>query len=34
VLSPRIVNNLVLGANYFLQTFNDYDTSPIRSPPD
>src|SRR5258708_1427359 len=28
VLSPRIVNNLVLGANYFLQTFNDYDTSP------
>jgi Carboxypeptidase regulatory-like domain len=28
VLSPRIVNNLVLGANYFLQTFNDVDTSP------
>src|SRR5439155_21317795 len=28
VLSPRIVNNLVLGANYFLQTFNDFDTSP------
>src|SRR5258708_6908686 len=23
-----ILNNLVLGANYFLQTFNDYDTSP------
>lgn len=28
VLSPSLVNNLVLGANYFLQTFNDYDTSP------
>ena len=28
VLSPRIVNNLVLGANYFMQRFNDYDTSP------
>ncbi|MBC8166332.1 MAG: TonB-dependent receptor [Bryobacteraceae bacterium] len=28
VLSPRIVNNLVLGSNYFLQVFNDYDTSP------
>jgi hypothetical protein len=28
VISPRIVNNLVLGANYFLQTFNDVDTSP------
>lgn len=28
VLSPRMVNNLVLGANYFLQTFNDLDTSP------
>ncbi len=27
VLSPRMVNNLVLGANYFLQTFNDLDTS-------
>lgn len=28
VLSPRMVNNMVLGANYFLQTFNDLDTSP------
>lgn len=28
VISPRIVNNLVLGANYFLQVFNDLDTSP------
>lgn len=28
VLSNRMVNNLVLGANYFLQTFNDFDTSP------
>ena len=28
VLSPRMVNNLVLGANYFLQLFNDFDTSP------
>ena len=28
VLSPHMVNNLVLGANYFLQTFNDLDTSP------
>ena len=27
ILSPRIVNNVVLGANYFLQVFNDYDTS-------
>jgi hypothetical protein len=27
VISPRMVNNLVLGANYFLQTFNDLDTS-------
>ncbi len=27
VISPRMVNNLVLGANYFLQTFNDVDTS-------
>lgn len=27
-LSPRMVNNLVLGANYFMQTFNDFDTSP------
>ncbi len=28
VLTPSIVNNVVLGANYFLQVFNDYDTSP------
>ena len=28
VLSPRIINNLVLGSNYFMQRFNDYDTSP------
>ena len=28
VISPRMVNNVVLGANYFLQTFNDVDTSP------
>jgi hypothetical protein len=28
VISPRMVNNLVLGTNYFLQTFNDLDTSP------
>jgi hypothetical protein len=28
VMSPRLVNSLVLGANYFLQTFNDFDTSP------
>lgn len=28
VLSPRLVNSLVLGGNYFLQTFNDFDTSP------
>jgi hypothetical protein len=28
VLRPRVVNNLVLGANYFMQRFNDYDTSP------
>ncbi len=28
VISPRMVNNLVMGANYFLQTFNDLDTSP------
>ena len=27
-LSPRLVNQLLLGANYFLQTFNDVDTSP------
>jgi hypothetical protein len=25
-LSPRLVNQLLLGANYFLQTFNDLDT--------
>ena len=28
VISPRMVNNLLLGTNYFLQTFNDLDTSP------
>lgn len=28
VFSPHMVNNLLLGANYFLQTFNDLDTSP------
>lgn len=28
VLTPRLVNQLVLGGNYFLQTFNDYDISP------
>jgi hypothetical protein len=27
-LSPRIVNQLLLGTNYFLQTFNDIDISP------
>ncbi len=27
VFSPRIVNNVVLGANYFMQRFNDVDTS-------
>jgi hypothetical protein len=27
VISPRLVNSLTLGANYFLQTFNDQDTS-------
>lgn len=27
VISPTIVNNLTLGANYFKQTFNDADTS-------
>lgn len=26
-LSPRLFNNLILGANYFLQVFNDADTS-------
>ncbi|MBL8217195.1 MAG: TonB-dependent receptor [Bryobacterales bacterium] len=26
-LSPRLVNQLLLGANYFLQVFNDADTS-------
>ena len=28
VISAHMVNNLVLGANYFLQLFNDFDTSP------
>jgi hypothetical protein len=28
VLSPRIISNLVVGTNYFMQRFNDYDTSP------
>ncbi len=28
VITPSIVNNVVLGTNYFLQIFNDYDTSP------
>lgn len=28
VVTPNMVNSLVLGANYFLQTFNDFDTSP------
>ena len=28
VLSPHMVNNLVLGTNYFLQTSNDFDMSP------
>ncbi len=27
VLSPKLVNSITLGANYFLQTFNDNDTS-------
>jgi hypothetical protein len=27
-LSPRVVNQLLLGTNYFLQTFNDIDISP------
>jgi hypothetical protein len=27
VLSPTIVNELTLGTNYFLQTFNDFNTS-------
>ncbi len=27
-LSPRVFNNLVLGSNYFMQRFNDFDTSP------
>ena len=27
-LSPRLVSQLLLGANYFLQTFNDLDISP------
>ncbi|HEX4275699.1 MAG TPA: TonB-dependent receptor [Bryobacteraceae bacterium] len=28
VISPHLVNTLVLAGNYFLQTFNDVDTSP------
>jgi len=28
VISPSMVNTLLLGTNYFLQTFNDLDTSP------
>jgi Carboxypeptidase regulatory-like domain/TonB dependent receptor len=28
VISPRMVNNVVFATNYFLQTFNDVDTSP------
>ncbi len=27
-LSPSIVNQVILGVNYFKQTFNDFDTSP------
>ena len=27
VFSPRLVNQVLLGVNYFLQTFNDFDTS-------
>jgi hypothetical protein len=27
ILSPHLVNQLTLGVNYFLQTFNDYNTS-------
>ena len=27
-LSPRVVNQVLLGTNYFLQTFNDIDISP------
>lgn len=27
VLTPRLVNQVTLGVNYFMQTFNDYDTS-------
>ena len=28
IFSPRLVNQLTLGVNYFLQAFNDNDTSP------
>lgn len=27
VITPRLVNQVLLGVNYFLQTFNDFDTS-------
>src|SRR5260370_31181587 len=27
VITPRLVNQLLLGVNYFKQTFNDFDTS-------
>ncbi|MBI4906299.1 MAG: carboxypeptidase regulatory-like domain-containing protein [Acidobacteria bacterium] len=27
MISPRLMNQLILGANFFLQVFNDYDTS-------
>src|SRR5260370_2316219 len=27
VFTPRLVNQLLLGVNYFKQTFNDFDTS-------
>ncbi len=27
ILSPRLVNQVTLGVNYFLQTFNDFNTS-------
>jgi hypothetical protein len=27
VITPRLVNQLLAGVNYFLQTFNDFDTS-------
>src|SRR5947209_12401802 len=26
VITPRLVNQLLLGVNYFKQTFNDFDT--------